>query len=97
MLGVAYVIGVNLGDSKGQQKLQHSALELGQEIEDYENFDDGIYYVIYNKNDQRIRGSLPRGFDTKLGFTDEQLKETTSGNITYQYFDVKIKDSWFES
>ncbi len=93
MLGVAYVIGVNLGDSKGQQKLQHSALELGQEIEDYENFDDGIYYVIYNKNDQRIRGSLPRGFDTKLGFTDEQLKEATNGNITYQYFDVKIKDS----
>lgn len=91
MLGVAYVIGVNLGDTKGQQKLQRSAIELSQEIEDYENFDDGIYYVIYDKSGKLIRGNTPRGFKAKLRSTNEELRETTSGQTTYQYFDVKIK------
>lgn len=99
MLGVAYVIGVNLGDTKGQQKLQRSAVEMSQEIEDYENFDDGIYYVIYDKSGKIVRGNTPRGFKAKLGSTNEEFKETTSGQITYQYFDVKIKntDEWLRA
>ncbi|MBD5069125.1 MAG: HAMP domain-containing histidine kinase [Lactobacillus sp.] len=93
VLGIAYLIAMNVNETNGTARLQASALEMSQDIDDYERFDDGIYYVVYDASGRVVRGSFPRHFKKKLPYSAERVKEFTQRGITYQYFDVKLPDS----
>lgn len=93
MLGLATVIGINSSEVRGQQNLQRSALEMSHDIDDYENFDDGIYYVIYNNSGNVIKGKVPTDFKAPNRSSNEQIKEITVSGKTYQYFDTSIQNS----
>lgn len=93
LIGGAYLVASNLADAKGQAKLQESALEVAQDIKEYESFDDGIYYALYAHDGTVIKKSFPRNFKQSLPFSQESVKQTTSKGVTYQYFDVQVKNS----
>lgn len=93
LVGGAYLVATNLADAKGQAKLQEDTLELAQDIKEYESFDDGIYYALYAKDGTVLRSSFPRNFKQNLPFSQENVKQVTVKGVTYQYFDVRVKDS----
>ena len=41
---------------------------------EFENFDDGIYYIKYNSNNDIIAGKIPRDFDMTLAFSIEDIQ-----------------------
>lgn len=63
----------SLANSIGKQRLENAALEMSQDIEDYETFDDGIYYAIYTTDGHLQRGTFPKNFDISLTFQKVRL------------------------
>lgn len=52
--------------------------------------DDGIYYAIYNSNNQVRTSSFPAGFDQTLARSDNQIQEVTLNGRTYQFLDLPL-------
>ncbi|MFC3931605.1 sensor histidine kinase [Streptococcus dentapri] len=96
LLGIfafAFFVSGSLADSTGKQRLENAALEMSQDIEDYEAFDDGAYYAIYAKDGRLLRGTFPRNFDANLPFSKDKVRTTKAKGDSFYYYDVKIEHS----
>ncbi len=60
---------------------------------EFENFDDGIYYIKYNSNNDIIAGKIPRDFDMTLAFSIEDINVYQVENKKFLYYDTRLKDS----
>ncbi|MBJ8350389.1 sensor histidine kinase [Streptococcus zalophi] len=93
----SFFVSRNISETAGQQELQSSALEmvgeLDDDFDDFESFDDGIYYVIYNGNGQVIQGSYPQSFDINSPLNIGQITDVKINNRTFQYYDLAILNS----
>lgn len=71
-------------------KLIDEVTEMSFDIDDFESYDDGIYYLLYDQSNQLIRGEAPEGFDTDLPFSQEDLQTVSYQNKEYAYYDVAV-------
>lgn len=55
-----------------------------------DTIDDGIYYAIYDANNQASTSSFPAGFDQTLARSDNQIQEVTLNGRTYQFLDLPL-------
>lgn len=69
-------------------ELEHETMELSTELYDYEAFEDGIYFAIYNRDKTLEKGTLPRGFDANAPFASGKLSQYSSSEYKFYYFDV---------
>ena len=71
-----------------------SAVEKIYEAPDeFENFDDGIYYIKYNENNEIIAGKIPKDFDLTLAFSIEDINTYQIENKKFLYYDTRLKDT----
>lgn len=71
-----------------------SAVEkIYEDPEEFENFDDGIYYIKYNKNNEIIAGKIPKDFDLTLAFSIEDINTYQIENKKFLYYDTRLKDT----
>ena len=69
-------------------ELEQKTMEVASDLEEFEPFDDGNYFALYNQNMKLEQGALPSGFDINAGFESGKLSTYTSSQATYYYFDV---------
>lgn len=97
--GVAFLLSHSLASSADQTFLQEEAIDTAQALaeeedeEDLEGFDDGIYYSIYDENNQALQPFFPSDFNTQLPFSKGQVLETAGKNQDYYYVDTAIPGS----
>ena len=48
-------------------------MEVASDLEEFEPFDDGNYFVLYNQNMKLEQGALPSGFDINAGFESGKI------------------------
>ena len=71
-----------------RNELEHETMDRSTDLDDFETFEDGIYFVIYDQNKKLEKGTLPRGFDVNAPLESGRLsKYNSSGHKSY-YFDV---------
>lgn len=71
-----------------------SAVEKIYEAPDeFENFDDGIYYIKYDSNNDIVAGKIPRDFDMTLAFSIEDINTYQIENKKFLYYDTRLKDT----
>ena len=70
------------------RELEQKTMEVASDLEEFEPFDDGNYFALYNQNMKLEQGALPSGFDINAGFESGKLSTYTSSQATYYYFDV---------
>lgn len=96
-LGLALLLTSSLATSVDQNFLQEEAIEtaqyLAEDEDELEGFDDGIYYSIYNDQNQALQSFFPSDFDSSLPFSNGQVLTTSGNNHNYYYFDTKIPGS----
>ena len=61
LFGAALTISGAWSDHLSRNELEHETMELSTDMEDFEAFEDGTYFAIYNHNKKLEKGSLPRG------------------------------------
>jgi len=62
-----------------QKELVEAVEEIYEDPEKFENFNDGIYYIKYNEQNEIIAGKFPKDFDIALAFSIEDINFTSSG------------------
>ena len=71
-----------------------SVVEMASEMvsnpDEFDDFDDGIYFVKYNNAGIEMAGMSPRGFDLTLNFSENTVKTYEKDGGKFYYFDKKI-------
>ena len=67
-----------------------SVVEMASDPNDFDDFDDGIYFVKYNNAGIEMAGMSPRGFDLTLNLVENTVRTYEKNGGKYYYFDKKI-------
>lgn len=71
-----------------RSELEHETMEVSTDLDDFETFEDGIYFVIYDQNKKLEKGTLPRDFDVNAPLESGRLSKYNSFGHKSYYFDV---------
>ena len=75
------------------EELVSAVEKIYEDPDEFENFDDGIYYIKYNENNEIIAGKIPKDFDLTLAFSIEDINTYQVENKKFLYYDTRLKDS----
>jgi len=75
-----------------QKELVEAVEEIYEEPEKFENFNDGIYYIKYNEQNEIIAGKFPKDFDIALAFSIEDINIYQVENKKFLYYDTRLQD-----
>ena len=92
LLAVSFNIANKITGSLNQRELTEAVVEMASESDEFDDFDDGIYFVKYNNAGIEMAGMSPRGFDLTLKFKEEGGSYEKNGK-KYYYFDKKLNSA----
>ena len=75
-----------------QKELVEAVEEIYEDPEKFENFNDGIYYIKYNEQNEIIAGKFPKDFDIALAFSIEDINIYQVENKKFLYYDTRLQD-----
>ncbi|WP_369717237.1 HAMP domain-containing sensor histidine kinase [Leptotrichia sp. HSP-536] len=94
MLTGSFTVADKMTGDLNQRELIESVIEMGSEMvsnpDEFDDFDDGIYFVNYNNDGIEMAGMSPRGFDLTLNFAENTVRTYEKNGEKFYYFDKKI-------
>jgi len=94
MLTGSFTVADKMTGDLNQRELMESVVEMASEMvsnpDEFDDFDDGIYFVKYNNAGIEMAGMSPRGFDLTLNFSENTVKTYEKDGGKFYYFDKKI-------
>ena len=94
MLTVSFTVANKMTGDLNQRELMEAVIEMTVEIvsdpNEFDEFDDGIYFVKYNIEGIEMAGMSPRGFDLTLKYKENAVRTYEKNGEKYYYFDKKI-------
>ena len=75
-----------------QKELVEAVEEIYEDPDKFENFNDGIYYIKYNEQNEIIAGKFPKDFDIALAFSIEDINIYQVENKKFLYYDTRLQD-----
>lgn len=75
------------------EELVSAVEKIYEDPDEFENFNDGIYYIKYNENNEIIAGKIPKDFDLTLAFSIEDINTYQIENKKFLYYDTKLKNT----
>ena len=97
MLTVSFTVADKMTGDLNQRELMESVVEMASEMvsnpDEFDDFDDGMYFVKYNNAGIEMAGMSPRGFDLTLNFAENTVRTYEKNGEKYYYFDKKIDNS----
>ncbi|WP_314729853.1 HAMP domain-containing sensor histidine kinase [Peptostreptococcus stomatis] len=88
MFSTSFTISGSWSNYLSQSQLEHETMDLSSDIDDFKDFEDGIYFAIYSHDKKLERGTLPKGFDENAPFESGKLSKYSSSQADFYYFDV---------
>ena len=73
------------------EELVSAVEKIYENPDEFENFDDGIYYIKYNADNEIIAGKIPKDFDLALAFSIEDINTYQIENKKFLYYDTRLK------
>ena len=90
MLAGSFTVADKITGDLNQKELMESVVEMASDSNDFDDFDDGIYFVKYNNAGIEMAGMSPRGFDLTLNLVENTVRTYEKNGGKYYYFDKKI-------
>ncbi|WYE00809.1 HAMP domain-containing histidine kinase [Fusobacterium vincentii] len=75
------------------EELVSAVEKIYENPDEFENFNDGIYYIKYNENNEIIAGKIPKDFDLTLAFSIEDINTYQIENKKFLYYDTRLKNT----
>lgn len=92
ILIISFTITDKISEDKNQKELTEAVNELISD-NDFDDFDDGIYFVRYNNEGIESGGMSPRGFDLTLKLQEDTIGVYKKNGEKFYYYDRKIDNS----
>ena len=97
MLTVSFTVANKMTGDLNHRELMEAVIEMTVEMvsdpNEFDEFDDGIYFVKYNSEGIEMAGMSPRGFDLTLKYKENTVRTYEKNGEKYYYFDKKIDNS----
>ena len=94
MLTGSFTIADKMTGDLNQRELMESVVEMASEMvsnpDEFDDFDDGIYFVKYNNAGIEMAGMSPKGFDLTLEQSEGIVSSYRKKGEKYYYYDRKI-------
>lgn len=75
------------------EELVSAVEKIYEDPDEFENFNDEIYYIKYNENNEIIAGKIPKDFDLTLAFSIEDINTYQIENKKFLYYDTRLKNT----
>ena len=75
------------------EELVSAVEKIYENPDEFEIFDDGIYYIKYNADNEIIAGKIPKDFDLALAFSIEDINTYQIENKKFLYYDTRLKNT----
>ena len=75
------------------EELVSAVEKIYENPDEFENFEDGIYYIKYNADNEIIAGKIPKDFDLALAFSIEDINTYQIENKKFLYYDTRLKNT----
>ncbi|BBM35540.1 HAMP domain-containing sensor histidine kinase [Pseudoleptotrichia goodfellowii] len=92
MLIISFTVTDKISKDKNQRELTEAVNELISD-NDFDDFDDGIYFVRYNNEGIESGGMSPRGFDLTLKLEEDTIGAYEKNGEKFYYYDRKMNNS----
>ena len=97
MLTVSFTVANKMTGDLNHRELMEAVIEMTVEMvsdpNEFDEFDDGIYFVKYSSEGIEMGGMSPRGFDLTLKYKENTVRTYEKNGEKYYYFDKKIDNS----
>lgn len=88
MFVVSFTVSGSWVDYLNRNELEQKTMEIASDISEFDEFDDGIYFILYNEQKEIEKGFLPKGFDQVIPFETEILSTYVTDQAKFYYIDV---------
>ena len=93
IMSSAILIEDKIVNNLSAKELVKTVERIYEDPDEFENFDDGIYYIKYDSNNDIIAGKIPKDFDMTLAFSIEDINTYQIENKKFLYYDTKLKNT----
>lgn len=94
MLTISFAIADKMTGDVNQRELtgvvNEMASEMDSDPEEFDDFDNGIFFVRYNNEGIEMGGMSPKGFDLSLKQSEDTVSIYKKNGEKYYYYDRKI-------
>ena len=92
LIAISAVAADEIFEDVSQKKLAKSVAETASDMEEFEPYDDGIFFIKYSANGKLTGGLAPKNFETSLKMDGGEVRLYENGKNRFYYYDAATED-----
>ena len=96
LIAISAVVADEVFEDVSQKKLAKSVTKIANDMDEFEPYDDGIFFIKYNAKGDVIGGLAPKHFQISLKMNSGAVRLYENGENRFYYYDIaaKGKELW---
>ena len=96
LIAISAVVADEIFEDVSQKKLAKSVTKIANDTDEFEPYDDGIFFIKYSANGEVLGGLVPKNFDSSLKMDSGEVRYYENGENRFYYYDIaaKSKKAW---
>ena len=96
LVAISAVVADEVFEDVSQKKLAKSVTKIANDMDEFEPYDDGIFFIKYNAKGDVIGGLAPKHFQISLKMNSGAVRLYENGENRFYYYDIaaKGKEVW---
>ncbi|QPH87659.1 sensor histidine kinase [Campylobacter concisus] len=91
LIAISAVVADEIFEDVSQKKLAKSVTKIANDTEEFEPYDDGIFFIKYSANSEVLGGLVPKNFDGSLKMDSGEVRYYENGENRFYYYDIAAK------
>ena len=91
LIAISAVVADEILEDVSQKKLAKSVTKIANNTEEFEPYDDGIFFIKYSDNGELLGGLVPKNFDGTLEMDSGEVRYYENGENRFYYYDIAAK------
>ena len=91
LIAISAVVADEIFEDVSQKKLAKSVTKIANNTEEFEPYDDGIFFIKYSDNGELLGGLVPKNFDGTLEMDSGEVGYYENGENRFYYYDIAAK------
>ena len=92
LIAISAIAADEIFEDVSQKKLAKSVAKIASDIEEFEPYDDGIFFIKYSGNGELTGGLAPKNFETSLKMDGGEVRLYENGKNRFYYYDAATED-----
>ena len=91
LVAISAVVADEVFEDVSQKKLAKSVTKIANDMDEFEPYDDGIFFIKYNAKGDVIGGLAPKHFQISLNMNSGAVRLFENGENRFYYYDIAAR------